>query len=360
MELQLEIKGTTVNILLIYRPEPSNNTYYTMSEFYSEITEYLAKLHTKKNEIIIAGDFNIHMNKKDDKRAQELNDILSMLDVKQHVYSPTHEDGNTLDLIITRNNKFLSDCKIDDMNSDHNCITFQVNCERPAPQRKTITSRNMRDMDQKKFTDYLRQHFAGKLDKNENSISFLNELVKLFNDTASILDKVAPQQTRTVTIRDPTPWTNRDIKWSKIEKRKAERKWKISKSPHDYEAFKTKRNEHNKLLRNLRHDHLSKKIENNKGNSRAMFKTINAAINMKQEPPLPIHENAKLLADKFKNYFNDKVVKIRAKLDDKATDSSNELLSEDREIGNSDENSFENRFTGTYLEAFLPLSCSKI
>ena len=100
----------------------------------------------------------------------------------------------------------------------------------------------MRDMDQKKFTDYLRQHFAGKLDKNENSISFLNELVKLFNDTASILDKVAPQQTRTVTIRDPTPWTNRDIKWSKIEKRKAERKWKRSKCPQDYEIFKTKRN----------------------------------------------------------------------------------------------------------------------
>ena len=68
-----------------------------------------------------------------------------------------------------------------------------------------------------------------------------------------------------------------------------------------------------------------------------MFKTINAAINMKQEPPLPIHENAKLLADKFKNYFNDKVVKISAKLDDKATGNSNESRNEDRVIGNNDE-----------------------
>ena len=61
-----------------------------MSEFYTEITEYFTKLNCKKNEIIIAGDFDIHMNEQENKRAQEFNDILSMFDFKRHINSPTH------------------------------------------------------------------------------------------------------------------------------------------------------------------------------------------------------------------------------------------------------------------------------
>ena len=47
MELQIDIKGTAVTILIIYRPEPSNKTHYmmyTMTEFYTEITEYFYKI----------------------------------------------------------------------------------------------------------------------------------------------------------------------------------------------------------------------------------------------------------------------------------------------------------------------------
>ena len=133
------------------------------------------------------------MNKQENKRAQEFNDILSMFDFKQHINSPTHRDGNVLDLMITRNNECLSDCTINYMNSDHNCIKFQINCKKPRPRKKTITSRNMRDIDQEQLKENLRRHFAGKIDKNDNSIKLLNELVALFNDSNNILDRIAPK-----------------------------------------------------------------------------------------------------------------------------------------------------------------------
>ena len=59
-----------------------------------------------------------------------------MFDFKQHINSPTHRDGNVLDLMITRNNECLSDCTINYMNSDHNCIKFQINCKKPRPPKK--------------------------------------------------------------------------------------------------------------------------------------------------------------------------------------------------------------------------------
>ena len=51
----------------------------------------------------------------------------------------------------------------------------------------------MRDIDQEQLKENLRRHFAGKIDKNDNSIEFLNELVALFNDSSNILDRIAPK-----------------------------------------------------------------------------------------------------------------------------------------------------------------------
>ena len=58
----------------------------------------------------------------------------------------------------------------------------------------------MRDIDQEQLKENLRRHFAGKIDKNDNSIEFLNELVSLFNDSSNILDRIAPIKACTVTI----------------------------------------------------------------------------------------------------------------------------------------------------------------
>ena len=118
-----------------------------------------------------------------------------------------------------------------------------------------------------------------------------------------VLDQHAPEIVGNITIREPTPWTNADIKKPKIEKRKAEKKWKKTRSLLDLNTYKEKRNLFNSLLNDLKAKDLSNKIKQNKENSKAMFKVINSSLNRKQESPLPDHNNETELANEFITFF---------------------------------------------------------
>ncbi len=75
---------------------------YTMGDFYKELSKLMAHYNIIKDEVIICGDFNIHVNKPDDPNTMKFMDILSQFNLVQHINEPTHKLGNTLDLIITR------------------------------------------------------------------------------------------------------------------------------------------------------------------------------------------------------------------------------------------------------------------
>ena len=67
------------------------------------------------------GDFNIHVDVATDRAAIKLNDILMMNDFTQHVKSPTHRRGHTLDLIVTRS---AASVRVNpDPISDHSFVT---------------------------------------------------------------------------------------------------------------------------------------------------------------------------------------------------------------------------------------------
>ncbi len=76
-----------------------------MSTFFSEfenlLTHYTCYILTK-DELIITGDFNFHMNKLDRTNVKLMNELFDTFDLIQHVTKPTHNCGNTLDLIITK------------------------------------------------------------------------------------------------------------------------------------------------------------------------------------------------------------------------------------------------------------------
>ena len=113
--------NATVGVLLLYRPGSSAVT----ETFYSELTEYLEVFALYKCQIVIAGDFNIHVEKDGDPDATRLQDILASFDCTQHVpLTPTHRGGGTLDLVITKSEQTLTEMKVDppDVISDHSLI----------------------------------------------------------------------------------------------------------------------------------------------------------------------------------------------------------------------------------------------
>ena len=331
MELSLNHEGKKTTLVTVYRPEASNKNKYSMEEFYEEFSSLLASYH-QKSEVILVGDFNFHVNKKDNTKARQFLDILDTFHLKQHINKPTHKEGNTLDLLITQYDTNISNCLIDEQNSDHNNIIFELQLKKIAPERRKVVSRNFKDIDMTTFKLEIRNRFSEFADMEEKNRSEedLKALTNAYMSTKDIIDKYAPEIERTVTLRKPTSWATADIKVAKTAKRRAEKRWRRTKNDTDYETYKTSKNSYNNMLNDLRSKDLSKRINDNKGNSRNMFKAINAALNRKQNLPLPPHANDRTLANQFISYFDEKIDKIRQKLDNEPTvtdQSDNEVFS---------------------------------
>ena len=119
----IQIGNVSLMITGIYHPPPSTRNLTTNAMFIDQLSNYLLELLSDTSNHIITGDFNIHVNDPTYVDAGVLLDTMSALGLKQHVETPTHNKGNTLDLIFTEdigNTKvesvgtggFLSDHKI--------------------------------------------------------------------------------------------------------------------------------------------------------------------------------------------------------------------------------------------------------
>ena len=80
----------------IYRPPRG-----IFQEFLDEFSSLLENALFSKGRLLIAGDFNIHVNNPADGDALKFDSILNSMGLTQHVIGPTHSRGHTLDLVIT-------------------------------------------------------------------------------------------------------------------------------------------------------------------------------------------------------------------------------------------------------------------
>ena len=76
-----------------------------MNDFIEVITN---RVSNQQNTIIL-GDCNIHMGNLEDNDAIAVNNTMEEMGLEQHISGPTHQLGNTLDLIFTR---IMSELKI--------------------------------------------------------------------------------------------------------------------------------------------------------------------------------------------------------------------------------------------------------
>jgi len=109
--LGCSLRSDSVNVVyvVIYRP----GSDAVSERFFEELTELLEVVAALRSQVIVAGDFNIHVNDPADRHASRLADLLDSLDLAQAVLMPTHRDENTLDLVITRSVGRQTSCAVD-------------------------------------------------------------------------------------------------------------------------------------------------------------------------------------------------------------------------------------------------------
>ena len=145
---------TSAVYVVIYRPgsvDPSEL-------FFEELIGLLEIVATYRCPIVVSGDFNIHVNDPADRYARRLAEIIESFDLVQAVSGPTHRNGNTLDLVITRRDSQPVECDVQppDMISDHGLVLCRFASASLALPRKSRRLRPWTKMDRTAFAASLR------------------------------------------------------------------------------------------------------------------------------------------------------------------------------------------------------------
>ena len=157
----------------------------------------------------------------------------------------------------------------------------------------TLSFRKFKSVDVDSLNDDL-----AKSDLWKNPPDDLEELVISYNKTLkAVFDKHAPVKTRTIVVRPRVPWYTDEIQHAKRERRKAERRWRLSKLDSDLVAFKIKRNVVNNLMNNARRAFYTNFIEENSCDQRTLFRASKRLFNQSQDDGLPPNLHAPSFAD---------------------------------------------------------------
>lgn len=107
-------------VLTLYRSPKLKNG------FLSEFGELLSKITVEFDSVLLCGDFNMHDDNPNDPFAKQFTDMLSTFQLTQHITGPTHSQGHTLDLVISKGLGVTTGFTRDVGISDHVCIFFNV------------------------------------------------------------------------------------------------------------------------------------------------------------------------------------------------------------------------------------------
>ena len=182
--------------------------------FFEELTALLEVISTYRSELVIVGDFNIHVDDLHDVTASRFCDLLDAFGLVQHLRGSTHTRGHTLDLVITRPMCVPTLLVVDTpIFSDHALITCCLTIERPSPtalQRKTI--RRVGAIDILTFTNAVS---SSALCANiaELSPRSTDDLCDLYQTVLRrIIDDLAPPIDVSAARRPTSPWFDSDCR----------------------------------------------------------------------------------------------------------------------------------------------------
>uniref|UniRef100_A0A3B3HB31 Reverse transcriptase domain-containing protein n=1 Tax=Oryzias latipes TaxID=8090 RepID=A0A3B3HB31_ORYLA len=257
------------------------------------------------DKVIIAGDFNIHVCCPDNLLAREFLNIIDSFNLDRAITGSTHIKGHTLDIILTCGISVPNVSCMDFIMSDHKCILFspELNGNPPESKANFMYSRVFNSSTAANFGNI----FSAPLVLNSDANSILSN----FNSaTARILDQIAPFRLRKVQNKN-MPWMTDSIRNSKRICRRAERKWKASKSSVDLETLKNHMNNFNRQMKKARSDYFSQLINTNRNNPRVLFKVINQLSEAPHTSNLP---TSPVICEQFANHFINKISNIRSQI----------------------------------------------
>ena len=332
-----------INLITIYRFQETS-----FSLFLQELNSLLSD-QDPAHPLVLTGDFNVHFEDSSSGNVKKLIDITSSFGLSQFVVGPSHKFGHTLDLLFANSFDFqMQGTEPVSYNlSDHFPIFFELpngDKQNTVNDKKTVTLRDLKNVNIPSLASDLGASLNCAITGRAENSSF-GELVEVYNNILECeLNKVAPVQTRTFPINSSPPWLDDEYRANRATRRRLERAWKKSRLAVDKNAYVTQRKLCGKMCVDKRSTYYKSLIASKKGDQRALYSIVNRLFDKnKSSVTLPEHSNASELANRFNNFYTDKVSKLRSKIT--PVDHTPRI---------------NNNFSGTVLNSFRPTTESEL
>ena len=286
------------SIVVIYRTGVITNT------FFSEFSDLLDRISVMNEDVVVAGDFNIRLEKLEEANTKTFGNILNDHGFIQCVNQPTHEKGGILDAVAIRSTSPVLAIEIIDTGlSDHFLIRWSSSMTRPPPIYKTSQRRSWKSFNLDEFIVKLQNSSL-----TSGVVQDLDDAVAIYNtELFTILDRLLPLKFSRLRQRPSDPWFDDECRQVKKKTRRLERTATKTLKANDVSRWKDQLRVYRKILRQKREGYWRKKLETERQtSSRALWTSLNSIMGRGRVPI-----NNSINADKFLQYFQTKIKNVR-------------------------------------------------
>ena len=321
----VEIEKTRIILIVLYRPVPTRSNKLKVKAFWREFEKFLGMYACCKEELILTGDLNFHLDEQNHPDTLRLNLLLEEFDLIQKIQEATHSAGHILDVLIVRTDSTILNsfhvfdvglCNDDGKQiNDHYALHWTIPLLKPFSQKQQIAVRDIQKIDYSQFLSDLAESELARVTFETDKT--LSELVDLYNKTFQMLiDKHAPLKSKFVYVRSDTSWFNENISKSKKERRQSERLWRKTKLTVHHQLYRKQCAKTNAIIRKAKLLHYSDQFHACGTDQKAIHRLASSLFGGKPKSILPESDDCSKLANDFMNFFVNKVKGIRKDMQD--------------------------------------------
>ena len=262
-------KSKPILIGACYRPPDQTQFYELLEELCTK------RLDLVKSEVIMMGDFNTDIQKRDVSGYKALMNYCRSFSLYQLINEPTRVCSNTqttIDLVLVSDKSRIAQSGVINYGLSDHSIVF---CTRKSKKavldcHSSVRTRSMKRYNKEAFNESLKQMDWSNVlqckDVNEAWCSFKHRFLE-------VVDKVAPY--KEIRIKQRTePWVNDDILEAIRARNRKYNKFRAQKDEQTWAEYKKARNEVNRLLVNTKKAYFNEKIAEYKHDSGQLWKSL--------------------------------------------------------------------------------------
>lgn len=336
--LKISAANEILYIGLIYRSPTSS-----MAEFISYIEDILETNQFKNHKMLIMGDFNIDMAG-ESYYAKKIKNIIQSNNMAQLVKDPTRttlKSATLIDLAIAnKNHKIITKVVNEPKISDHDIIQCDIRIPVGTTEENNqiIYKRKIGLEQLEQINDKL---LNVKWNLNECNIDIIyNDFVEQCNN---VINEVSPlKETK---YRSNMKWFDEDVKRACNKRDISYQKFKQTRSEEHWREYKVNRNKISQVTRAKRKSYYEKMIDENKYDSKKMWRTIKELVTNDCRNKIPngiqfenfIAHGDEKIANCFNNYYIESIQEIIDSVENNNSELDSEEIYTDKSFGRFEE-----------------------